>query len=567
MKQNPRVVSFNRSPAYVHHRAMVNRRENNSVDALELMRHAVERSPENREYRLDLAELYCEMGCHAQSNRLLLDMLAQDDAPAECYYGLALNQLGMNDLEGAQQSLRMYRHAAPDGSHSSEVRRLSDELDAFDALNRPASRKVYRAMRVADRACEALREGDLAGARRMFERSLSLSPEQYEMRALYAMTRLFEGDSAAALAEAARAAAGFPPSARALCVASQVFWALDREGEARGLLRRAIELRPDGADQRLLLYSLSEAQMHAEAAECARLALQEAPFDRQLLHIRATALYRTGAPDEQVGRFWQRILRIDPEDEVARFYCDACARGALAQNAPEYAYQVPRSEHERRQEWIAATANGGLNGVRAEWKANAEFRRAIRWAASTDDGPLSRMAVLIIAAMDDDEARSAMRLLLFDGEVAPELRMRVTELMRMRGVDLAKVFPTAEGAALSMMPDADDLLDGMMVGERQLVRYANDVLEQDYDLSALPVLALTWAIYRQRRGGRAEPLVQSETVSAALVYRYLTTHGRRVRLERVARRFGCSARRLRYYVNRIAGVFARMEEETRDENL
>ena len=172
MKQNPKVVSFDRSPAYVHHRAMVNRRENNAVDALELLRHAVERSPENREYRLDLAELYCEMGCHEQSNRLLLDMLAQDDAPAECYYGLALNQLGMNDLEGAQQSLRMYRHAAPDGVHAPEVRRLSDELDAFDALNRPASRKVYRAMRVADRACEALRGGDLAGARRMFERSL-----------------------------------------------------------------------------------------------------------------------------------------------------------------------------------------------------------------------------------------------------------------------------------------------------------------------------------------------------------------------------------------------------------
>ncbi len=29
MKQNPKVVSFNQSSAYAHHRAMVNRRENN----------------------------------------------------------------------------------------------------------------------------------------------------------------------------------------------------------------------------------------------------------------------------------------------------------------------------------------------------------------------------------------------------------------------------------------------------------------------------------------------------------------------------------------------------------
>ncbi len=567
MKQNPKVVSFDRSPAYVHHRAMVNRRENNAVDALELLRHAVERSPENREYRLDLAELYCEMGCHEQSNRLLLDMLAQDDAPAECYYGLALNQLGMNDLEGAQQSLRMYRHAAPDGVHAPEVRRLSDELDAFDALNRPASRKVYRAMRVADRACEALRGGDLAGARRMFERSLSLSPEQYEMRALYAMTRLLEGDSDDALEEASRAAEGFPPSARALCIASQVFWSLEREEDARKLLRRAIELRPDGADQHLLLYSLSEAQMDAEAAECARLALQEAPFDRRLLHIRATALHRTGAADDQVGRFWRRILRINPDDEVARFYLAACERGELGLNEPEYAYQLPRKEHERRQEWISGLANGGLAGVRAEWAENPEFRRAVRWAATADDGPLSRMAVLIIAALDDDEARSAIRLMLFDREVDPELRVHVTALMRLRGVDMAKVFPMDAGAAQSMMPDADALMAGMTVGERQLLRYANDVLEQDYDISALPVLALTWAIYRQRRGGYAEPLVQSDTVSAALVYRYLTTHGRHARIGRVAKRFGCSVRRLKYYVNRIAGVFARLEGETKDENL
>ncbi len=567
MKQNPKVFSFDRSPAYVHHRAMVNRRENNAVDALELLRHAVERSPENREYRLDLAELYCEMGCHEQSNRLLLDMLAQDDAPAECYYGLALNQLGMNDLEGAQQSLRMYRHAAPDGVHAPEVRRLSDELDAFDALNRPASRKVYRAMRVADRACEALRGGDLAGARRMFERSLSLSPEQYEMRALYAMTRLLEGDSDDALEEASHAAEGFPPSARALCIASQVFWSLEREEDARKLLRRAIELRPDGADQHLLLYSLSEAQMDAEAAECARLALQEAPFDRRLLHIRATALHRTGAADDQVGRFWRRILRIDPDDEVARFYLAACERGELGRNEPEYAYQLPYKEHERRQEWISGLANGGLAGVRAEWAENPEFRRAVRWAATADDGPLSRMAVLIIAALDDDEARSAIRLMLFDREVDPELRVHVTALMRLRGVDMAKVFPVDAGAAQSMMPDADALMAGMTVGERQLLRYANDVLEQDYDISALPVLALTWAIYRQRRGGYAEPLVQSDTVSAALVYRYLTTHGRHARIGRVAKRFGCSVRRLKYYVNRIAGVFARLEGETKDENL
>ena len=99
-----------------------------------LMRSAVEQSPENREYRLDLAELYCEMGCHEQSTRLLLDMLAEGDGPSECYYGLALNQLGMNDLDGARQSLNLYRRRDPEGAHLEAVRRLADPQDHGSAV-------------------------------------------------------------------------------------------------------------------------------------------------------------------------------------------------------------------------------------------------------------------------------------------------------------------------------------------------------------------------------------------------------------------------------------------------
>ena len=80
MSYDPKVVPFDRSAAYMHHRAMKNRRDNNVVDALELLRRAVEHSPDNDEYKLDLAGLLSEMGCLSQSNRLLLDMLADPHA-------------------------------------------------------------------------------------------------------------------------------------------------------------------------------------------------------------------------------------------------------------------------------------------------------------------------------------------------------------------------------------------------------------------------------------------------------------------------------------------------------
>lgn len=563
MSYNPKVVSFDRSSAYVHHRAMINRRENNPMDALELMRGAVERAPENQEYMLDLAELYCEMGLHEQSSRLLLDMLAKGGAPAECYYGLALNQLGMNDLEGARQSLKLYRQAEPEGAHTQDVSRLASELEIFDALNRPVSRRLYRAMKVADNACTAMQEGDLVRARRLFERSLSLSSEQYEMRAMYAMALMMDGEDEHALIEAQRASEGFPPSARALCVASQVFATLEKVEKAKELLRKVLSERPEGVELRLLIFSLGEVGMHEEIAECARLALQETPFDRQLLHIRATALHHMGTPDHQVARFWQRILRIDPEDGVAQFYHNACVNGTLAENSPGYTYQVPEEEYRRRAAWLAAQFTSGYAGVHHRWNNDDEFRRTVLWAAkAADDEKLRRAAVTVIAAMEDEKAQSSIRSLMFSHDIQPELRNHTAMLLKLRGADMKAMFPADHVVEGTVLPESSSILEGMLVGERQLIRYAGEMLEDYYNMSAEPELALLWAVYRRGRGTHSDPLTNSEAASAALVYNFLLMKGEKPSFVKLADQFGCSLRRLIFYTGRIADILERSEGET-----
>ena len=91
-----------------------------------------------------------------------------------------------------------------------------------------------------------------------------------------------------------------------MSVAALVLFGLEEEETAERLIRKVIGERPIGAERRLLLYSLTEMGMHAEAAECARLALQETPYDRRLLHVRAVGLSLSGAPEGRAERFWQR---------------------------------------------------------------------------------------------------------------------------------------------------------------------------------------------------------------------------------------------------------------------
>ena len=566
MSNNLKVVSFKRSPAYVHHRAMMNRRDNNIVDALELMRSAVEQSPQNREYRLDLAELYCEMGCHEQSSRLLLDMLAEGDGPSECYYGLALNQLGMNDVAGARKSLRLYKRKDPDGAHFEEVRQLAAELDVYSEMSQYSSRKLARAARISSRACDAMRSDTPDKACRLFEQSLALASEQYEMRALYAMALLMCGESERARQEAERAAGGYPPSVRAMCVCAQVYALMGDITTARALADRAAEEKPEGQDLRLMIYAMGELRMDDRVAEYARLALQETPFDRDLLHMRAVALLRTGAPERRVARFWARILRIDPEDSVAQFYQSAAARGELRKYAPEYGYQVPPSEFERRLRELVNHLGQGYEHVAAQWQSDPTFRQLVRWAVCAEDARLSRAAMTALTTIDSEDSRSMLRSLLFGGALPDNLKIHASLALRLQGVDQSALMPESAGLNEGFLPDAQVMLARLGVGERQLVRYADEVLRREYDASGLTQLALMWTAYRQLRGTRTDPLLRVESAAAALAYNYMLIYGPKPDINRLARDFGCVPRQLVFCARRIAGCMERIGETTSDED-
>ena len=567
MNRNLKVVSFAKSPAYVHHRAMMNRRDNHIVDALELLRRAVEESPQNREYRLDLAELYCEIGCHEQSSRLLLDMLAEGDGPSECYYGLALNQLGMNDVAGAMRSLRLYRRQDPEGAHLEEVRQLAAEIDFFSELGHNASRKVNRAARIASRACDAMKADEPEKACRLFEQSLALASEQYEMRALYAMALLIRGESELAREQAERAAAGYPPSPRALCVCAQVYALMGDVTTARSLIDRAANEKPQGQDLRLMIYAMGELRMDDRVAEYARLALQETPFDRDLLHMRAVALLRGGASEKRVSRFWARILRIDPEDTVAQFYQAAAIRGELRRLAPEYAYQVPPREFSRRLEALVDELSQGYEHIERLWSEDSAFRQLVKWAVASEDPRLSRAAMTALTTIDTEESRSLLRALIFGGDLPDELKIHAALALKLQGIEQEKLMPQSTGLGDGFLPDAETMLSRLGVGERQLVRYADEVLKREYDVSAQTQLLLMWTAYRQLRGTRTDPLLRIDSAAAALAYNYMLIYGPEPDLSKLARDFGCVERQMVFCARRIAGCLEKIGGFTSDEDL
>ena len=559
MSYNPKVVSIERSAAYVHHRAMKNRRDNNPVDALELLRQAVEHSPENREYKLDLAELYCEMGCHEQSNRILLDVLAGGDAPAECYYGLALNRLGRNETDAARRALALYRSHADNDAYMEDAHALDAELNLYDALKRPLNRRKGRAAAIAARACDALRDDDAPGAVRLFRRSLDMDAGQLEMRALYALALRMCGEHAAAMEQAEICAADPEASPRAICVAAQVFHYCGKAQRAKELADRAIAMRPDGVELRLMIFALSEMGMMPEAADALKTALRETPHDKQLLHMRAAALHRMGRCDNELASFWARILRIDPDDTVAQYFYTAALNNQLGEAKPGFIYEVPDAEFKRRLLLIAEKLGEGLPAAVTFWQENADFRSMLLWAVATRDENCGRAAIMVIASAADEESESIIRELLYRGDIPITVKLHGMFFLRLRGADMVKLMPPDMDVQDGMLPESADLLEDMPVGERQLVRFADEVLSKDYGITACSALTLMWQAYRHGCRKDTDPLVCTQEAAAALAWNYLLAHGKNVKPAKLAAQFECRVRRMVFYARHMAAVLGKYE--------
>ena len=191
------------------------------------------------------------------------------------------------------------------------------------------------------------------------------------------------------------------------------------------------------------------------------------------------------------------------------------------------------------------------------WRTDRDFRTLLIWAVGTGNENCGRAAIMVIAAAGDAESESTLRELFYRGDVPMAVKLHGMLFLQLRGADLRRLMPPDMDMRDGLLPEAEDVLAGMPVGERQLVRFAGDVLSQDYGVEALSALALIWRGYREAERGERDPLVRTQEAAAALAWNYLLQHGMHVSVKKLAKQFECRERRMVYYARHMAAVLER----------
>jgi cytochrome c-type biogenesis protein CcmH/NrfG len=109
-KRMGRVIPFERDGAFFLRRGSERLERNNLLEAISNYHRAERRDPENVEIQLAIAEVLTEMHRYEQSNRLLFPLLSLSESPAECFFGIACNFLGLQEFSHAHDSWKAIWH-------------------------------------------------------------------------------------------------------------------------------------------------------------------------------------------------------------------------------------------------------------------------------------------------------------------------------------------------------------------------------------------------------------------------------------------------------------------------
>lgn len=553
-----KIVTFARSADYLHQHALSNRRQANMLDALDLMRRALERDPKNVEYQMDLAELLCEMGENAQSNRLLIQTMSLPDAPAECLFGMSCNFSALSQVRASHSAMLRFLARDPESIERGEVSEMLSTLVQRHLSRIGLPRRRARAVGFAERAEQALLQGDLQAGARHLRRSLRLAPDESEPRAMLALCLLKLDDRRGAMRQALASTLernGNSAPLRARCLAAQVIGSLGHASWAKSQLESMVrrDLQPD--ERRMLAAAAAELGMHKHALEFSAQALREAPYDIALLHMRAVALVNLGQGQQAARQYWSRVTRIDPSDTVAAYLLAASEKGLLLAAPLRYEYQVPMEEFERRKKHLLGCIQQGDAHVKEQWERSVKFQNLMSWALRSGDGALIGEVVMALGRLANDGAWLMLRELLIRADVEPQQRMRALNALIESGAPRPHLMLSREAQLV------DGLLSGgeihLKPGLRRVLRQIARTQQPREHRGAQPMERF---VAEYMRGGRWLPKLRNPAGwAAALTLKHLKLADNPESIKLLCQVFGCNERRLNYRVKRIDSLLGKDE--------
>lgn len=529
--------------------------EDNVPGALHHLWQAVDMSPDNVGYSMELAGLLSDIERYDESNEILLMLMQNEEAPGECFYGLGCNFLGMGDLSNAEESLEQYLSRDPDGDFIEDAIVMLDDIEEHRREQiQPvdSSGSDESARRKAREGNKLLQAGEFRQAIRKLEEVDLAGEEDIAARNDLAVAYYYDGQHA----EAARVARGIlrdhPGQLQTMCNLALFVHKSDREEALRIIGQAAGAAGSDPLVKYRVGVVLCEMGEHEQARRAVESVAVLNPYDMRIQHYHALACYNSGQCKKAAG-IWEQLRRTCPGSTVIGWYGRLAAARLRGDDVPEvlpYSMQVPVDEVIRRIREIGVRLQESQS--LRDLGRDPEFRSLLLWGVTLKDLRLRRVMLQMLAAAGGLENERVLRRLLLSRHESDEFKKEIfigLKAMNARQPFLAllegnivqvcvHVQKTGMGPAVKGYQDVIESLDRTMGGPLR------ERMDEAVGL---------WNRYLAARINRGKPLrVRTPAVwAAALHFCVARRYGYGLSLREAARRYGVSAGSVGWCVRRV----------------
>ena len=412
--------------------------KNDLIAAIAKYREGYEHAPEDAEIAIALAEILSQMQRFEESNQILFRLMADlEEAPPECHFGLACNYFGLQDYDRAADSLEDYLELEPDGIFAADAEDFLDLIDDDDAMFETTGLKGdddYEDNAVNHFVHSLLASGEIEYAIEELENRINQTPKSVKIREQLAVAyfvanrrddakkianELISEDAANVLANSTLALADIEEGNRI---------------SANARLDEMVNLRSLEPEE---LHSIAVLQLDldrfADAEKTLTQMMHLMPYDENVLHKLAYAKFMQGDA-EGAKAFYQKLLRIDPHDTVAKYYLNQCkhadAAGKRASAKWIIPYQVPFSETFRRLNHLNRVLALPHDELSRVWEDDIAFRDLLVWAISLADLRVKRSMLSLVFTFADINAQHILRDFLLRTDQPDELKRAVFGMLK-----------------------------------------------------------------------------------------------------------------------------------------
>lgn len=428
-KVQPKVVSFERSAEYYYLKYQRQMDKGAYLDALDSLRTAVRKEPDNCAYQLALAEFYTEINYFEESNyRVLEAMRRMPGEEGRTLFLLGCNFFGMREEQKAQECFEKYLDRYENGEYALDVRDFLEMME-FDAEEYGVPRECLAR---SDEGRDWLDRGEYDKAIEILGEICQEHPDLEYAKNNLALAHYCRGDVDLAIALSKEVLAYRPKDTYATCNLVLFSLALDDPEQLLYYCSKLDALAPEDPDEKIkIALTYSELNEDEKAYRVLCQALGEIPYDPQALFWAGAAAANTGRLAESL-EYFLKMIKLRPEDTIALFYKnyvqDALKKGESAFIA--YNYQVPIAEMHRRISYLNDCFRKNQRHLQDLWREDDYFSSLLIWGLSVGNDAIRKAVFEIICKFEDEKAEEFFRRFLLSRDEPDELKNQALLCLR-----------------------------------------------------------------------------------------------------------------------------------------